>query len=93
MSHSHSIVARQLIECRPEKRFLARKLCRGAHDPALVADHYKPESDGPRVVPRSSVKRGNLDFVPVIKNMKVFLLEISDRQPGFGILTDDINDH
>jgi len=60
------VVVLQVVKRGPEERFLSRKFCGSSNDSAFVADHYEPKSDGPRVVPRPSVKCGNPDFVPVV---------------------------
>jgi hypothetical protein len=93
MGNSDSVMGRQMIKRGPKKRFLSEKFRRGTKlwQSALVADHNQPKSDGPRVVACPSVKSGDPHFVPVIKQTKVSLLEVSNGQSALGILADDID--
>jgi hypothetical protein len=57
-----------MIEC-SERVIPTEKFCRGTKlwQSAFVADHDKPKSDRPRVVPHFGIKSGNPHFAPVIK--------------------------
>lgn len=84
-----------MIECRPKGRLLSGKLCRGSKlwSSALVANHHKPESHRLRIAIRSAGECGDRNFLPVVENAKVLLLEVPNVQSTLGILADDVDQH
>jgi hypothetical protein len=81
-----------MIERGPKQGFLARKFAGSSDFPAFIANHRQPKNERAGSVTHSSIKRGDRHFVTVVIQAKVFFLEILRRQPGIGVLTDNIDE-
>jgi hypothetical protein len=91
MGDTHGVLFVQLVECGAKFGNIADELCRTSDFAAFVAKHSEPENYGPGVVASSGVKCDDRNFMSIVEDAKVFLLEIANGQPGLRILSDHVH--